>query len=93
MTMVILANGRPFTPERALREQLPLDTMLVCPECEGRHVEAWEPHTTIRLGGEAQHFIPRQQDRRCLDCGHRWTTVLPPEVYTDPLFQRRHGSR
>ena len=92
MSHQILINGRPWSPERAAREKLPLDTELVCPECESRQVAATEARTTLRLGGEAQHFIPRQQDRKCLACGHRWTSVLPPEVFNDPLF-RAHSSR
>jgi hypothetical protein len=87
MALLILIDGKPFPPERALREQLPLDTLLVCPECGSHDVEAREPKTTIRLGGEAQNFIPRQQDRYCLACNHRWVTVLPPVVYNDPRFQ------
>jgi len=75
----IMVNGRPLSPERAIREQLPLDTMLVCPNCESSHVVAGPARAGQRFGGESNATVPRQQDRRCLRCDHRWTAVLPPE--------------
>jgi hypothetical protein len=87
MTQSIHLNGRYLSPQRAATERLALDTPLVCPECASSQVVAKPAQTTIRLGGEAQHFIPRQQDRRCLACGHRWTSVLPPEIYNDSTFR------
>jgi hypothetical protein len=86
MTHTIRINGEYVSPERAARERLPLDTPFVCPECQSRHVLAKPARTTIRLGGEAQRFIPRQQDRQCQACGHRWTCVLPPESYHEESF-------
>jgi transposase-like protein len=75
----IMVNGRPLSPERAIREQLPLDTMLVCPNCESSHVVAGVARAGIRFDGEKNATVPRQQDRRCLACNHRWMAVLPPE--------------
>lgn len=92
MTFLICINGKPFPPERALRERMPLDTAFKCPNCNGGPVSARPARTTVRLPGEAQHFVPRMQDRECDDCGHEWQCVLPPEVYHDPAFslsQRR----
>lgn len=78
MAIQILIHGKPLDPEQAVRHGLPLDTMLVCPSCESRMVEAYHPLTGMTLPGELQRFVPRQQDRRCLHCGHTWMSVLPP---------------
>jgi transposase-like protein len=75
----IIVNGRALSPERAIREQMPLDTMLACPNCESSHVVAGVARPGQRFGGESNATVPRQQDRRCLACNHRWMAVLPPE--------------
>lgn len=80
MPLTILVNGRPLDPRRASETLLRQDTLLICPNCNGRIIEARQPLTTQRLDGEPHVFIPRQQDRRCVECGHRWAVVLPPEV-------------
>jgi len=82
MTLQILIHGRPLTPEEALQRQRPLDTMLVCPNCEGTAVEAFRPKTGHRWPEELRLVVPRQQDRHCLYCGHRWMAVLPPALLT-----------
>jgi DNA-directed RNA polymerase subunit RPC12/RpoP len=89
--LMIRVNGQLLSPDRAIREGLPADTPLACPECESRDVAAKPALTMEQLGGESKAFTPRLQDRRCLRCGHRWQTVLPPAVYNDPLFIAGHG--
>ena len=80
MPLTILVNGRPLDPVRAVQSLLPLDTELACPAC-GRLgcIEASAPRTGVRFPGEDRALVPRQQDRRCQACGHRWMVVLPPE--------------
>lgn len=78
MTHRIKFNGRYVSPEQALKERRPLDTFLICPECESTHVVAGEPRLSTRIEKEFLEGIPRQQDRRCLACEHLWTVVLPP---------------
>ncbi len=86
--LMIMVNGKPLSVERALHEKLPMDTPLVCPAigCGSLHVQAKDAFTLEQLGGESKAFTPRLQDRRCLRCGHRWQTVLPPAIYNDPRF-------
>jgi DNA-directed RNA polymerase subunit RPC12/RpoP len=86
MPIEIIIDGRPLPPEKAVGRLLPVDTPLACPACNSQRVGAGRPRTGIRLDGEAQHFIPRQQDRWCEDCGHRWMTVLPPAIIANPEF-------
>lgn len=81
----VIINGKRYTPQEAARIQLPLDTVLRCPCCNGGHVEAVDALTGVRFPDEIRFFIPRQQDRWCLDCGHRWMTVLPPEAFSSPI--------
>lgn len=90
MTFIILIDGKPFPPDRALRERMPLDTSFRCPSCDGGPVSARAAKTTVRLPGEAQRFVPRMQDRKCESCKHEWQCVLPPEVYHDPEFQKQN---
>lgn len=83
--LTILVGGRPLDPKRAASALLPLDTLLVCPYCNGQHVEAKTALTTTQFGPrsdlELKGLVPRMQDRRCLDCGEAWQSVLPPSLY------------
>lgn len=79
--ITILVDGKALDPKKAAEKMLRCDTLLSCPECEGRDVMAHNPKTIAQLPGEARFFVPRQQDRRCQACGHRWTVTLPPEIY------------
>lgn len=92
MSHQILIGGKPLDPKRAAATLLPLDTALVCPECQSSHVCAGEARTVARIGMEYVEGIPRQQDRKCLACGHRWTVTLPPQSYhrhaVSPLIHR-----
>lgn len=83
MPITILVNGRPLSPQEAVRNQLPLDTILRCPACNSNEVMAKQALTTTRLDGETRDTVPRQQDRWCLNCGHRWAAVLVPEFMTN----------
>lgn len=94
MTLHIFINGQRLDPARAVRDARPLDTMLVCPACNGGHVDARDAKTVEQIVGDSRliisslehkQFVPRLQDRRCLDCGHRWQCVLPPTSYTDGI--------
>lgn len=85
MALQIYVHGKPLDPLKAAKEFLPLDLFYVCPNCGSRHVQARPPQTIDDLSREAgvgQHkcWIPRQQDRWCLDCDHRWTAILAPEI-------------
>lgn len=93
MSILIFSDGRPMTPEQAVREARPLDTELVCPFCESVHVRARIPKTVEQIvedktrsitGREFPQFVPRIQDRWCQDCGEKWQCVLPPTSYSDP---------
>jgi len=67
---------------------LPGDTVFACPNCEvtGEALKAGKPSEVWRGGA-------RQQDRWCEQCGHRWTTVLPPKFQAEmiPFTSQRHG--
>lgn len=78
MSHQIKFNGRYISPERSAGEMLPLDTMLVCSECESPKVVSGEAKASTRFPSEHSAEVPRQQDRRCLECGHLWTSVLAP---------------
>lgn len=78
----IMVNGRPLDPKDAAKTLLPADTLLICPSCESPHVRANEPRTVGRIDLEPQSLIPRQQDRRCERCGHRWTATLAPAFHS-----------
>jgi len=80
VTLQILIHGKPLDPFQAVQQMLPFDTMMVCPACEGGPVQAFPPKTGITLPNELQRYVPRQQDRKCLRCGHTWMAVLPPAV-------------
>lgn len=81
----ILINGKVLDPRRAARELLPLDTILRCPSCNSSECGTNEPRTGIQFTGELKRYVPRQQDRWCFACGHRWMVVLPPEhIATQP---------
>ena len=80
MTLQIFVHGQPLDPQTAAREFLPLDLFYVCPACGSRQVKAKPPRTIDDLGGQYKVWIPRKQDRWCLDCDHRWTAILAPEV-------------
>lgn len=71
-------NGKRLDPAVAAKMLLPSDTWLVCPECGSGMVQAVEPKFTTRFADEGDRTIPRMQDRWCLECQHRWATVLPP---------------
>lgn len=81
MSHQVKFEGRYVSPEQAAKELRPLDTYLICPECESTHVVSGEARLSTRIGKEFLEGIPRQQDRRCLACGHLWTVVLPPLSY------------
>lgn len=89
MSHSIIIGGRYLDPKQAATAQLPLDTALVCPECSDAHVCAGEARTVARIGMEYPDGIPRQQDRKCLACGHRWTATLPPQSYHTHLLNPR----
>jgi hypothetical protein len=85
VTLQILVHGKPLDPQKAAGAFLPLDLFYVCPACGSRQVLAKPARTIDDLSkevGVGQHkvWIPRQQDRWCLDCNHRWTAVLAPEI-------------
>lgn len=84
--LTIMINGRPLDPKRAARELRPLDSFLICPACNGGHVQAKDALTIEQFGkgSDIEHadLVPRLQDRNCLDCGLRWSSVLPPRAYT-----------
>lgn len=76
----IIIDGRLLDPKEAARRRLPFDTNLICPHCEGDQVVASVTRTGQEvIRNERKLFIPRQQDRRCLDCDYRWMVTLPPE--------------
>lgn len=62
------------------------ETPLACPLCEAhtfsngvkteRVVVAAEPRELWRDGA-------RKQDRMCRNCGHQWTSVLPPVAFAN----------
>lgn len=87
MTLQILVRGHVLDPKEAVQQMLPLDTMLICPACESAMVQALEPKTGIQLPAEIKQYIPRQQDRMCLACGHKWMTVLPPAIVSLPYLR------
>ena len=85
MAIQILIHGKPLDPRTAAKEFLPLDLFYSCPQCGSAHVLAKPPRTIDDLSkevgvGQYKEWIPRQQDRWCLDCQHRWTAVLAPEI-------------
>lgn len=80
MSHHIFIHGRRLDPREAAQQLMPSDTLLVCPHCSSRMVQTVEPKLTTRFEDEARVMVPRMQDRWCLDCGHRWATVLPPEL-------------
>lgn len=87
MALLILVNGKPLDPRTMAKSFLPGDLFYVCPECGSEHVRARPPRTIEDLGREhhtgASQFtewIPRKQDRWCLDCDTRWTAILAPEI-------------
>ncbi len=85
MALQILVHGQPLDPHQAANGFLPLDVFFVCPACGSSHVLAKPPQTIENLGvqfGASQYqvWIPRKQDRWCVDCQHRWTAILAPEV-------------
>ena len=88
MSHQVKINGRYVSPERAVREMRPLDTMMICSNCESDRVVCGEPRNSTRIGKEFEDGIPRQQDRRCLACGHLWTAILPPLSYAVHTFNR-----
>jgi DNA-directed RNA polymerase subunit RPC12/RpoP len=77
---LILVNGKPLDPQKAAGAFLPLDLFYVCPDCGSKHVLAKDAKTIEDLGGQHKLWIPRQQDRWCQECGHRWTATLAPEI-------------
>lgn len=86
MGLVIIVNGKPLDPHKAAGEFLPQDIFYICPMCGSKHVRARPARTIEDMGGRGtgmekqyQGWIPRQQDRWCVDCDHRWTAVLAPE--------------
>jgi hypothetical protein len=81
MSHQIMMGGKPLDPKRAAKNLMPLDTLLICPECESDKVCAGEAKTVARIGHEYKDGIPRMQTRRCLACEHRWEVVLPPMSY------------
>jgi hypothetical protein len=83
MSHEIRIGGQLLDPKQAANNLLPLDTLLACPApgCGSTHVCAGEARTVARIGMEYKDGIPRQQDRRCLACGHRWSATLPPLTY------------
>ncbi len=83
MSILILTDTKPISADKV--EHLPSDTVLACPNCEGQKLKATAPKEVWKHGA-------RQQDRWCLDCGHRWITVLPPQFQAEliPLTTRRH---
>lgn len=87
MTHYLVFHGRRLDPREAAKTLLPSDTLLVCPHCSSGMVQACEPRLTTRFPDEGDATIPRMQDRWCLDCGHRWATVLPPtfQAQVDPF--------
>lgn len=82
MGILILLPTKPIPAHKV--EHLPSDTMLVCPDCEGRRLKATPAKEVWKDGA-------RQQDRWCLDCGHSWVTVLPPRFQAEliPLTTQR----
>jgi hypothetical protein len=89
--MILSIGGKPLDPQQAIRSQMPLDPLLVCPACNGTDVEAHRALTVERFGMqgaritslEDRSMVPKLQDRACLDCGYRWAAVLPPDAYTN----------
>jgi hypothetical protein len=84
----ILVNGVKLDPAACAKALLPMDTPLRCPECNSFQVGANEPRLSMVYDGEATTLVPRHQDRFCLECRHQWTVTIPPEIYSDPAFQR-----
>lgn len=72
--VLILIDTKPLPADRV--EHLPSDTSLFCPACGGGRLEATEAKEVWKDGA-------RQQDRWCLECGHRWVTVLPPRFQAE----------
>lgn len=86
-------------PAKARELAQPLDTDLYCPECSSAQVAANAALATERFfdkgfsGGhrsdmELAETVPRLQDRQCLECGHEWTTVLPPKDFAKNFGKR-----
>lgn len=69
------------------REQV-LDTPLRCPSCNGDAVMSRAAQTGHRYAGEQKEFVPRQQDRWCVACGHRWMAILPPAFVSLQVVSR-----
>jgi len=88
MSHTILVNGKRLEPKDARKILMPSDTLLVCPHCESRMVQAVPPKLTARFVDETHLTVPRLQDRWCLDCGYRWATVLPPEFQARAIPQQ-----
>lgn len=61
----------------------PQETPLACPAC-GAHTFTngikFERVVIANAPREAWPGGPRQQDRICRHCDHRWTAVLPPTM-------------
>lgn len=74
MAIFILENNKPIPSSKV--EHLPSDTLFFCPECNGGELKSGEAREVWKRGA-------RQQDRWCLDCGHRWVTVLPPRFQAE----------
>ncbi len=83
MGILILTDTKPISADRV--GHLPSDTTYACPQCEGQHLKAMRAKEVWKDGA-------RQQERFCLDCDHRWITVLPPRFQAEliPLTTRRH---
>ena len=63
-----------FSPKNLM----PQDTLLACPLCSAYQDPNGQPLVEAAAPREVWRFGARIQDRWCLVCHHRWTTVLPP---------------
>jgi len=85
MGILIMTDSKPISADRVSR--LPSDTDMICPQCESsKGLRATEAKEVWRDGA-------RQQDRWCVECGHRWVTVLAPKFQAEliPLTTTRRG--
>ena len=84
MAVLILNGTKPISCHQV--EHLPSDTAFICPHCGSQKLKATEAKEVWKNGA-------RQQDRWCVDCGHRWVTVLPPRFQAElvPFTSTRRG--
>ncbi len=76
MGILILTDTKRIATSRI--ERLGGDTVLACPNCESRQVEAKRAEEVWKYGA-------RKQDRWCLRCGYAWVTVLNPRHMAEEI--------